>query len=528
MGGTRKQKRKVGQKTFNLDLAEVDKIVAASKQRALDDSEHKVLETCQQVLTELFLREQRNNEKSKDVLGEGDSAQSEPQTGDKKKRKGGNGRHPREAFSNAEEVDLAHPELKPGDPCPCGCGYKLYALERSAVFRSFRGQVPIKVTFYHRQQLKSAGCDSIFTAPLPEGVGPRHYEPSAITMFILMRYGFGLPMYRSSMMLGYLGVPVAVSTQYEVVAELLEIYKPVHEEMHNQAAQGEVSYSDDTAGKILRFQRSPEDQKRTGIFTTGIVSVRESIQIALFFTGRDHAGENMKKVLKRRAPDLPALIQMSDALSRNFSELEPGEVIECCCLTHGRRNFVEIVNSFPEECRQVLEAIGRVYAIDQRARDELLTPEDRLALHQNHSEPVMTELKKWMDAQLEEKKVEANSLLGQAIRYMQNHWTKLTAFLRVAGAPLDNNLAERCLKKVVLHRKNSLFYRTVKGALVGDIYISLIVTCQLNKVDPFDYLTKVQQHAAAAKATPAAWLPWTYKATLEALTVAKLQATADV
>lgn len=526
MGGTRKQKRKVGQKTFNLDLAEVDKIVAASKERALDDSEHKVLETCQQVLTELFLREQRNNEKSKDVLGEDNSTADEAQSGEKKKRKGGNGRHPRRAFTNADDIDVPHPDLKPGDPCPCGCGYKLYALEQSSVFRSFRGHVPIKVTFYHRQQLKSAGCDSIFKAPLPEGIGPRHYEPSAITMFILMRYGFGLPMYRSTMMLGYLGVPVAVSTQYEVVAESLEDFRPVHNEMLNQAAQGKVGYKDDTTGKILNFQRSPEDQKRTGIFTTGIVSVHELFQVALFFTGRDHAGENMKKVLQRRAPDLPALIQMSDALSRNFSELEPGEVIECCCLTHGRRNFVEIVNSFPEECRQVLEAIGRVYAVDQRARDELLSADDRLLLHQKHSEPTMTELKKWMDAQLEERKAEANSLLGQAIRYMQNHWIKLTAFLRVAGAPLDNNLAERCLKKVVLHRKNSLFYRTVKGALVGDIYISLIVTCQLNKVDPFDYLTKVQLNAAAAKASPAGWLPWTYKATLESMELAKLQVAA--
>ena len=114
MGGSRKQKRKVGQKTFNLDLAEVDKIVAASKERALDDSEHKVLETCQQVLTELFLREQRNNEKSKDVLGEDDPATGQDGAAEKKKRKGGNGRLPRKAFTNAEDVDVPHPDLKPG------------------------------------------------------------------------------------------------------------------------------------------------------------------------------------------------------------------------------------------------------------------------------------------------------------------------------------------------------------------------------------------------------------------------------
>ena len=81
---------------------------------------------------------------------------------------------------------------------------------------------------------------------------------------------------------------------------------------------------------------------------------------------------------------------------------------------------------------------------------------------------------------------------------------------------------ERALKKVVLHRKNSLFYRTAKGALVGDIYMSLIQTCQMNKIDPFDYLTKVQLNAAAAKEKPAEWLPWTYRATLEAKELEKI------
>lgn len=526
MGGTRKQKRKVGKKTFQVDLAEFEKIVAVSKERALDEAEHKVLENCQDLLTELLIRQPRNNEKSKNVLGDQDAQACEAEAGgespDKKTRKGGKGRNPRDAYSAAKDIELAHPELKPGDFCPCGCGYRLYLMERRDVFRYFTGQVPIHVTFYYRQKLHSSGCDTTYTAPLPEDVGPRHYAPTAITMFILMRYAFGLPMYRNSMMLGYLGVPIAVSTQYEQMAETVEDFKPIHKEMIYQAAQGKQVFLDDTTGKILKFQRAAGDEKRTGIFTTGIISVHETVQIALFFTGRNHAGENMQEVLKQRGPDLPALLQMSDALSRNFSELEPGQVIQCSCMTHGRRNFVEIVNSFPEDCRRVIEAIGRVYAIDQKARDELLSPEQRFLLHQEQSKSVMDDLKKWMDEQLAQKKVEANSPLGQAIRYMQNHWEKLTAFLRVAGAALDNNIVERALKKVVLHRKNSLFYRTAKGALVGDIYMSLIQTCQMNKVDPFDYLTKVQLNAAAAKEKPAEWLPWTYRATLEAKELEKI------
>lgn len=508
MGGSRKQRRNK-KRQREVDLGKLGEVVEAARERALNEAEHKVLQDCKELLTDLLVRVPRGNEKKDDVLGEDPEPESE---GAPKVRKGGTGRKERSAFPGAKEVYADHPDLKPGDLCPCGCGYKLYALTRAAVSRHFEGQVPIKVTFCYRQQLKSAGCDSVYTAPLPEGLWPKPYHPTAISMFAMFRYAMGLPMYRSSMMLGYLGVPVAVSTQYEQVAEAANsVFKPVLQEMIDQAAQGEVSYVDDTTNKILKYQR-PADDERTGIFTTGIISVQQAFEVVLYFTGRNHSGENMRDVLKRRKPDLPALIQMSDALSRNFSELTPGQVIDCVCLIHGRRNFVEIVDTFPQDCRYVLEALARVYQVDRKARDDLLDPTQRLHLHQ--TQPVMDNLKKWLDEQFEQKKVEPNSALGGAIAYMRNHWDKLTVFLRVAGAPLDNNAVERALKRVVLHRKNSLFFRTAKGAVVGDLYMSLIQTCQRNNVDPFDYLTQVQLHADAAAARPGAWLPWTYKATL--------------
>jgi transposase len=515
----RSRKRKTRSKNYNIDLAEVGKVVDAVSKRPLTEGEQKLLKTCHEILTELLVREPRNNEKSEDILKDlqaaADAVGAEENPEKKPPRKGGNGRTPREGYPAAIDRHLEHPDLKPGDLCPCGCGYRLYASPRSSPFRHFVGQVPIQVTFYYRQQLKSAGCDNVYTAPLPEGVGPSHYDATAVSIFILMRYGLGLPMYRQAAMLTYLGVPIAASTQFEVVAERFETFKPIGQELVRQAAQGEVAYLDDTGMTILKQTRiNPE---RTGTFTTGIISTREAIQIALYFTGENHSGENMKRVLEHRSPDLPALIQMSDALSRNFSELEADEVIECSCLTHGRRNFVDIVKAFPEDCRHVLEAIGKVYAVDKQARDGGLDPPQRLALHQEQSKPVMDNLKIWMDEQFKQKKVEPNSPLGSAIKYMNNHWDKLTVFLRVAGAPLDNNTVERALKKVVLHRKNSLFYRTAKGAAVGDLYMSIIQTCQLNKVDPFDYLTKVQRNAPAVAANPSQWLPWTYKETLAGL-----------
>src|SRR5262249_16827737 len=100
----------------------------------------------------------------------------------------------------------------------------------------------------------------------------------------------------------------------------------------------------------------------------------------------------------------------------------------------------------------------------------------------------MDQLHGWLKRQLDDKLTEPNSALGGAIGYMLRHWEKLTLFLRQAGAPLDNNVCERALKKAILHRKNALFYKTQNGARVGDLFMSLIYTCHLNQVNPFDHV----------------------------------------
>ena len=111
--------------------------------------------------------------------------------------------------------------------------------------------------------------------------------------------------------------------------------------------------------------------------------------------------------------------------------------------------------------------------------------------------------------QFEEHKVEPNSGLGEAMTYMKKHWSKLTLFLRVAGAPLDNNICERSLKKAILHRRNSLFYKTLNGAHVGDIFMSLIHTAELNDVAPFPYLVALLRHEEELAASPSDWCPGT-------------------
>jgi hypothetical protein len=363
----------------------------------------------------------------------------------------------------------------------------------------------------------------VFTANPPDGVDEEKYDATAASMIALLRYGSGFPWNRLADMEASLGIPLPVATQCEIVMEAAATMQPAMEELIRQAAQGEVLHNDDTSMPVLALRNAGLDHdegdavERTGVFTSGIVSTAQKQTIALFFTGRQHAGENLADVLQRRAAELAPPLQMCDALSRNLPKLpEKLKVIVGHCLAHARRRFVEVTPNFPEPCRHVLEQLGKIYGNDAVAREQTMTPEERLRFHQRQSAPVMDQLRIWLTAQFAEKKVEPNSGLGVAMRYLLKHWERLTLFLRQPGAPLDNNICERALKKAILHRKNSLFYKTENGAHVGDLFMSLIHTCELSDANPFDYLTQLQRHAGELTRNPSQWMPWNYPATLEA------------
>jgi len=284
-----------------------------------------------------------------------------------------------------------------------------------------------------------------------------------------------------------------------------------------------VVYNDDTTMKVLQLTKAQRaaaladdvKEERNGIFTSGIVATDDGRKIALFFTGVRHAGENLNAVLARRSTDLPPPIQMADGLARNVPS--DFDTLLGSCLAHARRKHVELVESFPEQVRFVLETLREVYITDARARKDSLDPQQRLKLHQEESQPRMEALEKWMQTQFTERIIEPNSSLGSAILYMQKRWSQLTLFLRVAGAPLDSNIVERALKKAILHRKNAMFYRTLDGAHVGDVFMSLIYTAELNGVSPFEYLVALQQHADQVRASPADWMAWNYQSALKEL-----------
>ena len=291
------------------------------------------------------------------------------------------------------------------------------------------------------------------------------------------------------------------------------------------AAQGELIYQDDTAVRILTlikanqamqahaeamgFSRSKE---RTGMFTPAfVVKVGERI-IGLYYSGRSHAGENLAALLEQREAGHDKPLVMSDALSRN--EVDETSVIRCHCLAHGRRQFSDIAEVFPVECQVVMDVLTQVFDHDGEARDQQMSPQARLVYHQAYSGPLMDALKGWLDKQVDDRLVEPNSSLGQAIAYMQGHWETLTRFLSAPGAPLDNNLVERALKLFIRQRNNSLFYKSEYSAYIASVLTSLIITCLYAGVNVLDYFVALQEHRAEVFADPSAWLPWTYQGAL--------------
>jgi len=433
---------------------------------------------------------------------EKDDQENDPEKEQATQRKG-HGRNGADAYRGAEKIRVPHDSLKSGDVCPdCKQG-TVYEVAKPGVLVRIVGQAPVQATVYELQKLRCNLCGKLFTAEPPEGVGSKKYDATAASMIALLKYGSGLPFNRLQGLQESLGIPLPASTQWDIVHATAKRIKPACHELIRQAAQGEVLYNDDTTIKILELmgkrveQHPPADDLpgRSGMFTSGIVSTCQGRKIALFFSGRQHAGENLTDVLAQRAATLEPPIQMCDALARNLPA--EFETIVANCLAHGRRQFVEVVDRFPEECRHVLEVLKEVYKHDAIARKQNLTPEERLHYHQTESGPIMEAFQAWCNRQFEDRRVEPNSALGEAISYLLDHWKKLTLFLREPGAPLDNNICEQILKRAILHRKNALFYKTLNGAHVGDMFMS--------------YLTELQRHAEELADQPENWMPWNYR-----------------
>lgn len=426
-------------------------------------------------------------------------------------------------YTGCSEILLSHPTLTIGSACPeCAACNTKGTLRNDhdslqAVVRLV-GNPLITGVRYLAPGMRCGTCQTRFQTPIPEAIksAPK-YDVSCATTLAIARYSLGLPMYRMEQNQTQHGIPMKDATQWDLLRGLYDKVYPVYDALGEYASNGSLMLYDDTPGRILENQA-----KGLSTHTTAFISVHEGHKIHLFFTGTNHAGQNADAILANRTTDEPVTAMM-DASPSNIPKKMNAELtarfILCFCLVHGRRKFFEVLGSFDKECDFVLDIIGQVFANDAYCKNNKFSHEARLIYHQTHSQPLMEALRLWLHNQLAYELSEPNSGLGEAVRYMLRHWIPLTTFLRVAGAPLDSSWAERAIKIAIRHRRNSLFYKTPKGAQVGDCLMSLIYTCTRNGINPYDYLNALQRHGPEIKSNPKHWLPWSYLQTITRLTV---------
>jgi transposase len=374
-----------------------------------------------------------------------------------------------------------------------------------APFIRLDGQPPIGAILYEQEIFRCSGCTRCFTAKLPANVPPEKYSPSADATIVLYRYGYFVPFNRLANIQKSYGVPLPASVQWQRAEQVANCLLPVFLYLQLIAARGETLYQDDTKCRILQ-PLPPISEKRTGLFTTGLVIEYGEWKIALYSSGRKHAGENAAELLAKRPKEMQPINKMSDGSNMNNSPKMTANLLNC--LAHAREKFKKLEGVFTEACRHVIEKIGEIYDFEEQTLK--MTKEQRLDYHKKNSLPIMEKLRLWMAEQFEKKAVEPNDALGCAFDYFLDRFEELTQFTKILGAPLDNNVCERILRLVVLHRNNSLFYRNDMGAFIGDICMSLISSCRLNHTDPYQYLITIIENARAVRAKPENWLPWNY------------------
>jgi transposase len=423
----------------------------------------------------------------------------------------GHGRRPASAYPGARRVDCTN-ALRPGDRCPeCFGRGRLYDTNTPSVVIKMTGRPFVEATQFSREVLRCSACLARFHAPLPDGVTPERWDATADVALAVTKYCAGLPWYRSERLQAFFGVAIPASTQFDRCEHVADCLLPIFRELEQLAAMAGTFVLDDTTVRILDLMREnktlPEGERR-GTWTTGIIARGATHHVALYYSGRRHAGDNFERLLEKRPAAMKPPIGLGDAASRNWPASFQLTVAKC--LAHARREFVDLETAFPGECAHVLDDLARIYRYD--AETNGMPPEDRLAHHQLHSGPVFDRLRGFIEQEIAEHRVEPNGPLFKSYRYLLTHWHGLTQVLRLGSAPIDANIVERALKKVVLLRKNAMFFRSQHGADVGSMILSVSETSRMAGVAVFDYLVDVVRHARAVRADPRRWLPWTWAA----------------
>jgi hypothetical protein len=281
------------------------------------------------------------------------------------------------------------------------------------------------------------------------------------------KYYLAVPFYRQSSMQDFLKVPLASSTQWELLKQHEDVLLKIFEHLKSIAAQASLFIYDDTT---MPIQQQTINNKKTGdtkgTYTTVVLAYVNDRIIPLFMCAPKTAGINISELWDKRHTDLlsPPIL-MCDGLSANRPEnISNDQYIYANCLTHARRKFIELQKHYPKVCTPILKMFREIYHNDQQTKE--MTDLDRLSYHKENTTSVMSRLRGTLTQLIDDKYYEPNSQIMKAVKYSLKRWHELSVFLREPGAPLDSNSVEQILKIPIRQRKNSQYFKTIARSLL--------------------------------------------------------------
>jgi len=441
----------------------------------------------------------------------------------------GHGRNGAAAFTNAKHFFHALTAGIIGSLC-AACGIGRMTRHREQISIRIVGQPMFGAELHHAEQGRCRICGRVCRATLPpgiqEGIGKAvTYHWSACAMLIVLHYFSGLPFKRLDSLHKSWGIPFADANQWEVASGTMQLLAPMIKALVRFAIENILTLRmDDTGSMILEIKRQitaelaaakafgiSEDSVRTGINASGFFIETPAATILLYYTGRHHAGEMLRELLKYRLPGSDNFIKVTDGASKNFGGENADMMVEGVCNVHAFLKFYDIKTQFPGEYAVVGKAYNKIYETEQIARERNLSSEERLLFHQEHSRSWMDKIKKMCEEKVTSRLVEPRSPLWEGVHFFITQWPRLTKFLEVPGVPLDTNVCEQSLIAPVRYLAVSYNYHTEKGAEVGDQGMSLVATARANGVEPVAWLTDcLENHENLAK-NPEKYFPWVYR-----------------
>jgi transposase len=439
----------------------------------------------------------------------------------------------RELPAHLPRVEIPHDLSNEQKPCPC-CG-EMRACIGSEVSEQLEFvSASFQVLKHVRYKYACKGCDqngdgaNIEIAAPPAGpIAKGLPGPGLVAHVIVSKLGDHLPLYRLERIFGREGIDIARNTMCAWMLAGAALVKPLVDLMALRVKQSRVIHTDDTRVPVMARGKC-----RSGRIWPYIGDGDNPYIVFEYTPDRTRAGP------QQFLGDYQGYLQ-ADAYGGYDGIFTSGKVIEVACWAHARRKFFDAKETDGRRGAQMLEMARRLYAVEDQAREQaanLMASQPEAAAEQRHalirslrqekSVPILAEIKTWLDA--EKELVLPRSPMGGAITYTLNQWAALNRYVEQGYLNIDNNIAERAVKRVAIGRKNWLFAGHDESGAAHALLWSLIASAERHGLDPQRYLTGVLARIGQAKLSELGqFLPDVWKADLAAEAAAGASITAS-